>query len=552
MMYLPPIKNKVLNLTESKNRFLIEEEMKACTSDEQLMNVFKKYVSEEEVWSIFDKHYGYEHIKVNARNVDRSLIEEFDMEFLKQKLVIPIQIKENEEIYVFAINNLIDSKLKENLNKLVMNNKGFKAKFKFAFEGDILEVLDYFTQEELPSVANTGDKAFSATEWVDKTLQRGIDLRASDIHIERHEGKLQVRYRVDGILVSKTIHRLDDVDISRVYVKLKIVSDMDIVESRKPQDGRINDYKHKGQMYDMRVSTVGTIHGEKFVIRIVNKDEDVATFEQLGFTQENSEKIKRMLSNKNGIIYLAGATGSGKTTTLYSMIDHLEDDRVNIYTIEDPVEKTIDNVNQIQIEEASGVDYHSILSALLRQDPNVIVVGEVRDAKTAGLSIRASLTGHLVITTLHANNALDSISRLSDMRMESYLVGASSVGFMSQVLPRKLCPICKTKVETLDVYEEAWMKSALPDFDYELEKKKGNYIYSPNGCNECNEGYKGRIAVIEVLEVDDRLRTMISKGVEISEMREYLLNNGYKTMKTDGALKAKKGITSVVELMAQL
>ena len=392
---------------------------------------------------------------------------------------------------------------------------------------------------------------WTSNRWVNNVINRG-KLGDSDIHIERLRTEMQVRYRVDGLLCNKKTFKLSDNAISSIYVRLKIISNMDIAENRRSQDGRIDNYEYNGEYYDLRVSSVNTIYGEKAVLRMLKKTDEVIPFNALGFTKENEEKVKKMLNSQNGIIYLAGATGSGKTTTLYTMIEEVKDDSVNIYTIENPVEKTIDNVNQIQIDEASGTDYPTVLRTLLRQDPNVIVVGEVRDVETAELSIRASLTGHLVMTTIHANSAVDSLSRLSDMGVESYLIGASLVGTLSQRLVRKLCPKCKVKREKLKEYEEIWIKQEIKDFDYDEEKAKGNYIYESVGCDECSGGYKGRIAAVEVLNIDDNLRSMISKQTHINEINDYLKENDYKTLKYDGILKALNGITGMEELIGQL
>lgn len=327
---------------------------------------------------------------------------------------------------------------------------------------------------------------------------------------------------------------------------------MDIVESRRSQDGRVDNYTFGDEIYDMRVSTVNTVYGEKFVLRLLRKTANIVSFNALGFTTENEEKVLNMLKNKNGIVYLAGATGSGKTTTLYTMIDELKDDSVNIYTIENPIEKTVEDINQIQIDEANGTNYPTILSALLRQDPDIIVVGEIRDSETAELSIRASLTGHLVLSTIHSNSAVDSLSRLSDMGVESYLVGASMVGVLSQRLLRTLCSECKVKRETLKAHEELWIRESIPEFDYEIEKAKGNYIYEAGSCSSCTDGYKGRVAAVEALTIDDTLRTMISRAAETSEIEKHINSLGYKSLRYDGTIKVLNGITSMSEAIGKL
>jgi len=552
MMYLKPLIKKIVPNIDGRNEIILQAER--LSTDKDLLEYLSRIVEFDEIESIFSHYYGINLKTLKETEVDEDLIKRFNLTFLEKETIIPLSYDESSATYHFAISNLVDRNLRDKIKKIV-NANNQEVVFYFVFDYEIKEFFSELKNEEKKKPLKKKKEEnsdFNATQWVDNIINQGIDIGASDIHIERLKEEIQIRYRVDGILTHKEHYQFTESEVSNIYVRLKIVSNMDIVESRKSQDGRIGDYKRKDKFYDLRVNTVNTIYGEKFVMRIIRKDDKIAKFSDLGFTKENEEKIREMLANQNGIIYLAGATGSGKTTTLYSMIDALNEDSVNIYTIENPVEKTIDNVNQIQIDEASGTDYASVLSALLRQDPNIIVVGEVRDSDTADLSIRASLTGHLVITTIHANNALDSLSRLSDMGIEDYLIGASSIGFISQRLVRKLCPECKVKRETLKEHEEIWLKENNPDFDYEKEKAKGNYIYGPGNCDACTNGYKGRVALIEALLVDDNLRTMISKNEGINKMKEYSINNDYETLKTDGIKKALSGITSMEELMGQV
>lgn len=549
MIHLKPIIPKIVENVDNKSESA--RYLSSCSSDKEIMAYLSGKVDRETIKELFKQHYGIEYAEIN--NVDMVLIKQFSKDFLMNNKIIPISHNEEEDKLTMAISNLADRDLRGKIRRAV-SRKSWTVDFKFAFESEIEEYLNniFNSEEEVDDVKIKPGLAFDATEWVNSIIGKGIKLEASDIHIERLEKSVQVRYRVDGILEGRREFALNSNEISSIYVRLKIISNMDIVENRKSQDGRIDNYEYNGSLYDLRVNTVNTVYGEKVVMRIINKSKEVSTFEDLGFNEENKSKVVDMLKAKNGIIYLAGATGSGKSTTLYSMIEELNDERINIYTIEDPVEKTVNNVNQIQIDEASGTDYPSVLAALLRQDPDVIVVGEVRDVETAGLSIRASLTGHLVITTLHANNAVDSLSRLSDMGMESYLVGASSVGFLSQILIRKLCPHCKRRKEELETHEEIWLSKNSEGFDYSEEKAKGNYIYEPIGCEECSNGFKGRIALIEVLTVDDEIRSLISRGEDIDKIKRLLRERKYKTMKDDGIDKVKKGIISLAELIGKI
>lgn len=548
MMYLKPL---IKRLTTDNDIIRNADNLK---NDEELLSYISNIFSIDKVKDMFYHHYGMEYINLKTTHIDKNSLDKFDLNLLKKRGMIPLYFDESNSTYHFAISDLLDRDTIELIRKTCESN-GEKVIFSFALKHEIINTYKEIESETIETKNyNTSDEKddFDAKQWVETILNKGIDLKCSDVHIERLKNNLQVRYRVDGRLTNKVNFNLSNTSISNIYVRLKIISNMDIVEKRKSQDGRIDNYEYKNNLYDMRVSTVNTIYGEKFVLRLFDKDDKVSTFEELGFTEVNKKKTLNMLNNKNGIIYLAGATGSGKTTTLYTMIEELNNERVNIYTIENPVEKTINNVNQIQIDKASGTTYPTVLQSLLRQDPDVIVVGEIRDKETAELSVRASLTGHLVMSTLHANNAIDSLSRLSDMGIESYLIGASSIGFISQVLIRLICPKCKMKKNKLKEHEEIWIKNELPNFDYEESKSKGNYVYESVGCEHCTDGYRGRIALTEVLDVDEKLRSMISKKTQIDVIKKYILDNGYKTLKHDGIIKALSGITSLDELIGHL
>lgn len=557
MMYLKPIVNKIIT---SDNKFKeLAPSIRGIKNDRDMLDFLLNFTTVEHIEQVFEKHYGVEYKNLKGVNVDRNVIKNFDINFLKKEVILPLSFDKEKSLYHLAISDLMNRDLQGRLKKF-FKDRNQRVKIYFTFEHEILDKLNNIEKVKIKSVPKQAeapteeynDENFNATEWVNNVLNRGIELGASDIHIERLRTEIQTRYRVDGLLTGKQKFTLSDSAISNIYVRFKIISNMDIVENRRSQDGRIDNYTHGEDIYDMRVSTVNTIYGEKFVLRLLKKTAGIVPFSSLGFTYENERKVKEMLNNQNGIIYLAGATGSGKTTTLYTMIDELKDDTVNIYTIENPVEKTLEDINQIQIDEASGTDYPTILSALLRQDPNVIVVGEIRDSETAELSIRASLTGHLVLSTIHSNSAVDSLSRLSDMGVEPYLVGASMVGVLSQRLLRQLCPECKVKRESLEEHEELWIKKVIPTFDYEEEKAKGNYIYEPGTCDTCSDGYKGRVAAVEALVIDEALRTMISKQADASEIETYINSQGYKSLRYDGIEKVLNGITSMNELMGQL
>lgn len=346
-----------------------------------------------------------------------------------------------------------------------------------------------------------------AVRFIDSTLEEAVKVGASDIHVEPSEKKVNVRYRIDGDL-----HEQATFDISffpAVSTRIKILSGIDIAEKRIPQDGHITKIID-GEKYDFRVSTLPTIHGEKFVIRVLDKKIFSLSLDELRFAKEATETISKVLHHPHGIILLTGPTGSGKTTTLYSFLRELNKPNVNIVTIEDPVEFSMDSINQIQINNKADLTFASALRSILRQDPDIIMVGEIRDEETAQIAIRAAITGHLVLSTLHTNEAPGAVTRLIDMGVPSYLVSDALVAVISQRLLKRLCPHCKKPVLTT------------PDQRRALGLKEDATIYEPNGCPYCNNtGYRGRLAVHEIMYLNDDLRAVISEpGVTIETIRE--------------------------------
>lgn len=544
MQYLKPLIRKL-----TSNEVLLQE-LAYAKNDEEGLNILLKEIPLKEIEETFSRHYGVEYKKIDIKSISQSLFSKFDKDSLRKEGILPYAFDETKGEWSFAISDLTKTNFKKTITK-VLQEQNQTAVFTFAFKHEVEEFYNLEAEkEETDSLIQAdGD---DAVVWVDAVINRGIDIRASDIHIERKKEGLKVRYRVDGMMMGGQVFNMSDKEVSNVYVRLKVIGNMDISEKRKSQDGRIDNYEHKGNHYTLRVSTLNTIAGEKFVLRVFPEDKETATFNDLGFSEDHANSIKKMLKSSNGIIYLAGATGSGKTTTLYSMIEQLDKETMNIYTVENPSEKTIEGVNQVQVDEASKNTYPSVLKTLLRQDPDVIVIGEIRESETAKLAVQASLTGHLVLTTIHANNAVESISRLTEMQIENYLLGASSVGFISQRLVRVLCPHCKKKKESIPEYQKMWIEEELPNFNYEQHKHNGEYFYSAVGCDECVNGYRGRVAVLEIIEVDETVREMIAKKATTKEIRNYLVNNGYKEMRTDGINKALKGITSLEELIGKL
>ena len=360
---------------------------------------------------------------------------------------------------------------------------------------------------------------------------------ASDIHFDHQDHSLKVRIRIDGILN-------DYADIpnevkNNVITRIKILSGMNITETRLPQDGAIKT-NLGGMDLDMRVSSLPTKKGEKIVIRILDYSRSMQGIEYLFFSEDNYKKILKMISEPNGIILVTGATGSGKSTTVYSFLQKLNVKGTNLITVEDPVEMDIEGINQVQVNSDIGLDFATVLRSILRQDPNVIMIGEIRDSETAQIAVRASITGHLVLSTLHTNNSLTTIERLLDMEVERYLLASALSGIVSQKLARKLCDKCK-KVRATTPYEKEMFRKFL-DMDV-------NQVYEAVGCSECASGYHGRIALQEVLLISPDIRDAINARVPKAKLRELVYGSDVITLLQDGLYKVMAGLTSIEEVI---
>ena len=360
---------------------------------------------------------------------------------------------------------------------------------------------------------------------------------ASDIHFDHQDHSLKVRIRIDGILN-------DYADIpnevkNNVITRIKILSGMNITETRLPQDGAIKT-NLGGMDLDMRVSSLPTKKGEKIVIRILDYSRSMQGIEYFFFSEDNYNKILKMISEPNGIILVTGATGSGKSTTVYSFLQKLNVKGTNLITVEDPVEMDIEGINQVQVNSDIGLDFATVLRSILRQDPNVIMIGEIRDSETAQIAVRASITGHLVLSTLHTNNSLTTIERLLDMEVERYLLASALSGIVSQKLARKLCDKCK-KVRATTPYEKEMFRKFL-DMDV-------NQVYEAVGCSECASGYHGRIALQEVLLISPDIRDAINARVPKAKLRELVYGSDVITLLQDGLYKVMAGLTSIEEVI---
>ncbi|MFN3598169.1 MAG: GspE/PulE family protein [Aquificaceae bacterium] len=515
--------------------------------DVKLMDFYQKYMPNK-LW-----RGGLEEI-----DIPDGIKEKLQESLLKRYTIAPLKY-EDGRLYVLTINPFDQSAINELKFKTKINTILPYVASKKVIE-DILNKL-YPTVDKIVESMGMGEEVEIESEPMEKPLEfltaeaeegpiiklanfliaEAVSLGASDIHIEPQEKKLFVRYRVDGVL--RVYHEFSAKIKDSVVARFKIMSNLDISEKRRPQDGRIRT-RYKGKKIDLRVSTVPTVYGEKVVMRIQEAEKYLSVkLEDLGFEPDDLEKFRKAIWTPWGMILVTGPTGSGKTTTLYAALMERNSPDVNIMTAEDPVEVSIPGLNQVQVNEKIGVDFAMVLRAFLRQDPDIILIGEIRDRETAEIGVKASLTGHLVFSTLHTNDAPSSITRLVDMGIEPFLVGSSVILIVAQRLLRKLCPRCKLVDDTP---REALVRlDVLKDVNENIVIFKAN----PKGCEHCNgSGYKGRTAVHEILEVDEEIRKLIVKGATAEDIRELARKKGMRTLYEAGILKVRKGITSMAEV----
>ena len=378
---------------------------------------------------------------------------------------------------------------------------------------------------------------------VDWLLQFAFEQRASDIHLEPRREKGRIRFRIDSVL--HVVHELPVVLMGAITSRLKSLGRMDVTDRRRPQDGRVKTITPSGKEVEMRLSTMPTTFGEKLVIRIFDPEMLVKSYKELGFTNHDQTQLNEMVNNPHGIILITGPTGSGKTTTLYSTLNQIARPEINICTIEDPIEMVEPQFNQMQVQQSIGVDFASGVRTLLRQDPDIIMIGEIRDQETADIAIQAALTGHLVLSSLHTNDAPSAITRLIDIGMQPFLLNATIQGIVAQRLLRTLCVHCKEVVKT---DKKAWDEFSKPN-----KLKMPSTICRPIGCDECRHtGYMGRTAIYEILKMNSTLRDNISSQTDLDTLREIAIKTGMRTLKIGAAQKVADGLTTLEEAFSVL
>jgi type IV pilus assembly protein PilB len=547
-----------------KHEYITRKELEEALND--LKNTDKKigeilvelgYVKEEDLIEILEFQRGIPHADLDKYFFDPSLAELIPENIARRYLAVPMEKSSQGKLKVVMADptDLVaidDLEMLSNFSvePLYGAPKQIRVAIDRLYGSDDIDISNIFTDfdlEDLEEVSDGQDEEIyeedQLREMVDEApiiklanyiISKAYQKGASDIHIEPEEDKIRVRFRIDGVLkkemtAPKSSHRA-------LVSRIKIIANLDITEHRVPQDGRIK-MIFKGEKLDMRVSTLPTIRGEKVVIRLLAQNTSLLDLDNLGLSEYNREKFGSLIQKPNGVLLLTGPTGSGKSTTLFAALNELNSSQINMLTIEDPVEYQIPGINQVQAQPKAGLTFAKTLRSILRQDPDIIMIGEMRDQETAEIAVRSALTGHLVFSTLHTNDAVSSITRLTDMGLAPYLVAASLNGVVAQRLVRKLCPHCKEK-----------RKLDKPDLKYlgDLEIEEA---YFAVGCEKCNNtGYDGRLAIQEIFEIDNQVKEMISDNNSNEKISEYAKAQGMVTLKEDGIAKLKKGETDVSEL----
>ena len=513
------------------------------------------YITETQLIDVLKIQLGIDFIDVNKETIDPSMASIVPKSIAEQYHVVPIKLEKDK--LILAMEDPLNFRALEAVKQITKYKVTPYIAYASAVERAILVLYENegasiaieqmkqergidATFEEVAKQSDVASKSSAAptVKLVNSILERSLAEGASDIHIEPRENDMVVRIRVDGRLNQMlTIPKgLQDAVISR----FKIMSEMNITEHRIPQDGRAQMTSSDGNVVDLRLSSLPTIYGEKIVIRILTRDKNSLTRTGIGIPEKDNERFSRILKNSSGLIMIVGPTGSGKTSTLYTMIEELKSETVNMISLEDPVEFQIEGVTQVAINEKIGLTFASALRSCLRQDPDIISIGEIRDGETASIALRAAMTGHLVLTTVHTEDAVSAIDRLRDLGVEPYLIGGSLRGVVSQRLVRKICPNCREEYT--------------PDpeiIDLAGINPLNKHFYKGKGCYMCfDSGYKGRTGVFEILTIDSFLRDQISKGINGNELRKLVSERGsFTPMIVNGRDLVEKGVTTVDEIV---
>lgn len=514
-------------------------------------------VSEELLFQTLAQQFSMEFISKIENLIDMDLLRELPTELFKQGRCFPLESSETvlkivvgdpldieivqlAELYSDLLVHTVlstPSEMEKVSNRLFEGNTLFKQS-----AGKISREYEKQKQaEETLSLEEIRQRTESepVVRMVSLIFDEAVKLNVSDIHIEPSENDAVVRFRIDGMLHQYT--ELSKWMFTPLTSRIKILADLDIAEKRVPQDGRIR-YIQNGKTFDFRVSTLPTHFGEKTVIRILKHDQSLLDLKNLGFSESQLEKVFELVEKPQGMIFVTGPTGSGKSSTLFACLNRIKHKAINITTIENPIEYKLEGVNQVQINEKAGVSFATALRSILRQDPDVILIGEIRDSETAQIAVQASQTGHLVFSTLHTNDAISAITRLKDLGIPDFLISSSLLAIIAQRLVRVLCVNCKRESEMSDELKKRWISI--------LGSDSFPKTFSAPGCESCNfTGYKGRAGIFEIVSVNEKIRSLISENISETSLRKKLREDGFKTLLQDGISKVEQGITTPEELL---
>lgn len=502
-------------------------------------------LTEQQLIETLEVQLGIPHVSLNQYAIDPELLPLIPAELAKRASLMPLR-RERNKLFIAMADPMDYFAIEE-----VRMATGCQIETSIAAKDDLFRTITKYYDLQESMEAALSDMSIGAADaqqeitdedspivrLVNQIIANGVAQRASDIHFDPQETEFKVRYRVDGVL--RTERSLPKHMQSMLTARIKIMGNLNITENRVPQDGRIK-INVNFKPVDLRLSTLPTVYGEKVVMRILDLSNSASDIGQIGFTEKNEQLFRQMIAKPNGIVLITGPTGSGKSSTLYAALSNLNEEGVNIITVEDPVEYQLSGINQIQVKEEVGLTFAAGLRSILRQDPDIVMIGEVRDLETAQIAVRASLTGHLVLSTLHTNSAVESISRLKDMGIEPFLISSSLVGIMAQRLVRKVCRDCGETLQATEREKEIFEMSGLT-----VETvRKGR------GCPSCNNtGYRGRLAIHEILPVDRHLKELILNQASNSAIRDHMKNEGYYTLLQDGLLKVIEGVTTTEEVL---
>lgn len=512
------------------------------------------FISNDMLITVLTTQLGIDYIELKGAKIEEKVIHMVPENMVIKYQAIPIEIDpDNPNILKVAMADPMDIMAMDDIGlvtnlqvePMLASEEGIRnAIDKYYGSAQAMEAAEAYRQEQ-QNVLGGGDEEEGNEEidnspivlLVKQIIEGGVRQRASDIHIEALENSVRVRYRIDGAL--KQVMSYDLSILAGITARIKIIGGMDIAEKRKPQDGRITIMVDRRE-FDVRVSILPTVFGEKTVMRLTSKDGLTKPKSALGFDAEQEKVFDNILSNPHGIILVTGPTGSGKSTTLYTSLSELNTEDVNIITVEDPVEANINGINQVQVNNKADMTFAAALRSILRQDPDIIMIGEIRDGETAGIAVQAAITGHLVVSTLHTNSAASTITRLIDMGIESYIAGDAVVGVIAQRLVRRLCTTCK---QPRLVEDDERVQLGVPADEEDV------IIYEPQGCPLCNDtGYSGRIGVYEMMPVSRELQSVIASGATADVIEKQALKEGMLTLKMGAAKHVLDGITSIAEM----